>query len=686
MPQPGRAYAIYAFTIGLSALLLFALEPMVGKSLLPWFGGSSAVWATSLLFFTSALFAGYLYVFLLIRFAKERSALVHVGVVALCAVALIVSLLIWGSMYPPLDWVTEKGQPALNLLLVLSLSIGAPFFLLATTGPLLQYWYSATTREEPYHLYAISNAGSLIALLGYPFLIEPSYSLRLQENSWLLLFFLYALCCVSISIMFRRSGARAPEQAAASGRLPWTTYAIWTGLSALPAFMLVATTTEITQVVAPVPLLWVIPLSLYLLTLIVAFAGRGGSIFVPLVLLVTASLAFNYTPASWVDASPRILSYLALLFFAGLACHAKLYELRPAPARLPLYYLFVSFGGMIGTLFASMLAPLVFDDLWEFPLGLALCAAVGIALISERFFPRLLNLRYVFFVKAILIAGTAFLFTNMIFADDAVPSIHERNFYGTARVEFRPEITSLMHGTTLHGIQPVKSDYRYLPTSYYVPSSGIGRALIYEQGRRKGKDFKIAVIGLGTGSIASYCREGDEFVFYEIDPAIVDIARTHFTYLGHCKGSSIRLGDARIVMEKEGRDGDRGGYDIIAMDAFSDDTVPVHLITLQAIEMYNAHLRDRQGIIAVHISNRYLDLWPVIARIARQLNLTATVITDSPTDELGSATRWVLLSRDPEVFQAIEFANIAPWPAPQDAPLWTDDYSSALSALSLDIW
>lgn len=683
------SYILYAGTIFLSAFLLFVIQPVAGKHLLPYFGGSSSVWATSLLFFTAVLFLGYLYVYILTSFGGRRQGVIHVCVVGATALITIAVLSTSHSLFPSFDWTVGSTQaPSFNVLMALLLAIGAPYFLLSTTGPLLQFWWGMTGQTEVYKLYALSNAGSLLALLSYPFAIEPHMSLPREEGIWALLFLVFAFVSGIISVIYLRH--RLMEVAAeidVSSRTPFRVRLLWVALAALPSYMLVSTTTTLTQVVAPMPLLWVIPLALYLITFIIAFRGWGQSIFVPLLLLAAAFLAYIYTPAGYIDTIWRICSYVVVLFLSGLLCHARLYALRPALRELPFFYLLLSFGGMVGALAASLLAPAIFSNFWEFPFGLALSAALGGWMLSDAFFPRILNRDRILLTRIVFLCVVIVLFTNLVNHDEGTPAVASRNFYGPAQVRFHDEMTSLLSGGTLHGIQPTAREWRYVPTSYYVLGSGVGRAMLYEQDTRKDEGVRVGILGLGTGSIASHCRAGDTFVFYEIDPRMEMLARTYFSYLSHCKGSEVRIGDGRLLLEAELRAGTSGGYDLLVMDAFSDDTVPVHLVTREAVALYATHLRGEESIIAIHVSNRYLDLSPVILRIAAELGFNAMVVRDSgESSPFGSRSKWVLLSRSVQTFSALVFANSDSWlPDIRNAPVWTDDYTSLFSVVALPV-
>jgi len=705
----GLILRLFPWIIFLGAFLAFAVQPMEGKALLPWFGGSSSVWATGLLFFTGVLFLGYLYVYLLARFAEGRQILIHRCVVALVLVASLLSLLLRRSFRPDLGWTLDGAiPPHLAVLLSLFLSVGPPYFLLATTSPLLQYWWGRATSGEPYRLYSLSNIGSLLALLSYPILIEPRLSLNLQSAGWHILFvaygalYLYATYLVPAS----QGGGKAPNHRGIEGRgdrvaedqvqsgwksgegeSPSTRGArlrplTWIGYAALPAFLLVAVTTHITQVVAPVPLLWTMPLALYLVSFILAFRGVGRS-SAPLLLLLlsTGLVVWAESGDRTAHAEVQLFAALLLLFSSGLAFHSRLYALRPTLSKLPLFYLLLSIGGVVGTLGASLLPPLLFPDLWEYPLGVALAVGAGGRLLTVTHMaartPKALTLAGQ--VGWVLLAGYTFM--EAISSSPANQLARSRNFYGTAMVSLEGDMVVLSHGKTRHGSQFADEERAPIPTAYYAPTSGVGRAAIHLQSREEGGSVRFGLVGLGAGTLAAYCRPRDTFVFYEIDPRITAMARRYFTYLQMCPGVAVRHGDARILLEGEERAGALGGYDLLAIDAFSDDAIPVHLLTVEAFRLYLAHLNPN-GILAVHTSNIYIELAPVAIRIAEELGWSSLVVRDWTLSSPGAAgSDWVLLARNRETFLSPPFANVVPYLPGTQAPLWTDTYSSILPLL-----
>jgi hypothetical protein len=612
-------YRLTALAIFLSAFLLFAIQPIASKHLLPYFGGSSSVWATSLLFFTTILFFGYAYVYFLTSQKARSQTRIHASVIGVIALITVALTFVSGSIYPSLDWLTESTlHPSLRVLLALTLGVGLPYFALSTTGPLLQYWYGSISNEQPYKLYALSNVGSLLALLSYPFLIEPFIPLPAEEIVWVALFALYAALVGIIALSMRHvhiERARFQITSSRSQTLEWIGYA------ALPAFLLVAVTTVITQLISPVPLLWILPLAIYLITFILAFSGAGRTVYMPLFVLIAAVGAYLYTPARPSEIVPHVSTYLTFLFFACMMCHVLLYEKRPDTAGLPSFYLATSLGGAIGTLLASIVAPLLLNDFWEFAIGLALAAATAFAILSNDFYPRIMKDRTIRAIKIIVPFLIGVLLVNTVTAAASPSVLVSRNFYGTVQLKFEEDATVLQHGTTVHGLQATEQALEYVPSTYYTRLSGVGRALQYTDERLRGLAKRVAIVGLGTGTLATYCNENDVFMFFEIDPRIKETASSYFSYLAKCEHSGVKIGDGRILLQQES-DEALPGYDVIAVDAFTDDSIPAHLMTKEAVALYAERLRTKRGIIAIHTSNRYLALSPVILSIAEDLGLT----------------------------------------------------------------
>lgn len=682
-----RAYPLYSVTIFLSAFLLFQIQPMIARYLLPFFGGAVSVWAASLVFFTGVLFFGYTYAFALSGFSRGVQVRIHGAVLVLAALFALLTLI--AGSYPSITWVFDAtGTPANQVLLALLVCIGIPYFLLSTTGPLLQQWYSNETGKEPYHLYALSNAGSLIALGTYPFVIEPLIGLSNQQMVWSALFFVCVGLIGYVSYRHVRVEQCVQQMSCKGDTISFSRIALWLTLSALPAAMLVATTSRITQTLTPFPFLWVIPLALYLLSFIFAFRGWGGRGLTPFGLILAALASYAYLDWSFATVPYQILANLALFFFGALYCHALLYKERPTADRSSFFYFWTSLGGAVGTLFVTLIAPVVFVDIYEFPLGVAAFAVVAII-----GFPALVYIRDEFassigVIKGSLLVGILMFASQYIANQEDVAIDSSRNFFGVVRVYDYEAMRSLQHGTTMHGNQFTDPERAREATSYYSPTSGVGRAIVDARVVRKNEAISVGVVGLGAGTLAAYCEKDDSFTFYEIDERIGRIANSYFSYLSMCERASVVYGDGRLSLEHQLEDGKKGNFDVLAIDAFSDDTIPVHLLTKEAVELYMSHLRSRESILAIHTSNRFFELSPIVMRIAVELRLSAMLIGDDPEVDGATPSQWVLLTRDAAVLQKQIFAEGATEP-PYPAALWTDDYANVFAALdtsALRLW
>ncbi len=663
---------LHAGTIFLSSFLLFLVQPLIARLILPWFGGSAAVWTTCMLFFQVLLVAGYAYAHWLGRLSGRRQALVHMLLLAAALATLPIA--------PDESWKPAGGaEPITRILLLLGATVGLPYFLLASTSPLIQLWFSrARPGENPYRLFALSNLASLIALLGYPFAVEPLLAAKAQVRAWSWLFVAFALLCTTLAWLTPpalTTGARTTTSA-----VPKTRYAWWLALSATGSLLLLAVTNHLTQNVASVPLLWLVPLTIYLLTFIVAFEGKGWyrpGLAWPFVIAALAGTAWLLVDSELhYRLALQLAVFLPALFVGCLFCHGELYRLRPEPARLTAFYLAISVGGALGGLLVAVLAPLVFNGYYELGLGLAMLAMLAALRLGDA--GRLA--RYATLVTLFGVVACA-AYDGMREQRDVLMS--ERSFYGVLRVkEYSPgeeaHLRRLVHGTILHGEQYMHGDLRRLITTYYTPSSGVGAAIRSKQDH----PIKVGVIGLGTGTLAAYGRPGDVYRFYEIDRHVVEIARREFTFLGDSAARvEIALGDARLSLEREPPQ----GFDVLAVDAFSSDAIPVHLITREALATYLRHMKP-DGIVAFHVSNRFLDLVPVVARISREQGVHAVLVQDDPDDDEPierSRSDWVLVSRSREALAAKAIVERDATPA-EDRPewrTWTDDYSNLIQIL-----
>jgi len=809
---------LYALTIFLGAFLLFLVQPLIGKYILPWFGGGPGVWTVCLLFFQTLLLGGYAYAhFTSTRLKPRTQALTHLVLLALC--------LVWLPIIPNAEWKPGPGdEPTKRILLLLTATLGLPYLLLSATGPLLQRWFSLSHPDQsPYRLYALSNVGSLLALLGYPFAIEPLLSRSVQAWAWSGALVGFAVLCGICAWQIRRANpgvsslptaenSRDTEMplATPAGREPekvrntdfppttpegshrenaeakvrntdfghatalpdrdavddkprfWQKF-FWVALPAIASVLLVGTTSKLCVDVAVIPFLWVLPLAIYLVSFILCFDhprwyARG--LFAALFVVACTAVAYFvslglHAPILW-----QVVVYSAALFIACMICHGEVYRLRPAPRHLTSFYLHLSFGGAIGGIFVGIVAPLVFNDYYELHLGYwalayllaALClvqrsraialgvgagALAGIALLPAFFLnppaeagwfvhvKNYANTYYAFYLEyrwwavAVLLmllwslrgalparlpedwrvrfsflplSLTALLgavFVIQISGTNAGMIESSRNFYGTLKVRPYGEPASisyshlLSHGITTHGLQFIQPPYDKWATTYYGAKSGVGLALEHAEPVKGGRKFGF--VGLGAGTLAAYGLPGDTMRIYEINPAVLRLARERFTFLAQTAADvKIVLGDARLSMEDELAHDAPQHFDVLALDAFSSDAIPIHLLTEEAFAVYLKHLKPG-GVIAVHISNRYLDLRPVVEGLAKRYRLHLATISDNPKSEDWwlYRTTWMLLSSDPEKFAHQDFQDARDEPSDDTAEtiLWTDDRASLAGIL-----
>ena len=681
---------IYALTIFVSAFLLFLVQPIIAKQILPWFGGSAAVWTTCLVFFQCMLLAGYFYSDWTTRhLTPKRQMILHIALI-IVAIALL-------PIIPDPAWKPGGDEiPSLRILLLLAATIGLPYFLISTTSPLVQAWFNRSyPGHSPYRLFALSNLASMIALLGYPFLFEPWITTHQQALGWSIGFAVFALLIAASAWKGFRSPIDAPVRDATGNASPNATEnstaptrtdkITWIALSGLGSVLLLAISNHLTQNISSIPLMWVVPLAIYLLTFILCFdaddVNRGWyrrAIFLPL-------LASMVIAMSWMlaDKDLHFMLYLQIgvfsagLFVACMFCHGELVRVKPHPVYLTTFYLMVAIGGALGALLVGVVAPLTLPAYYELEIGLVVLAAMATWLLWRK-----IHIAVVLLGAAVTVfAGAAAIYTVIQFREDVV--VMSRNFYGTLRVKqyLPPSVEyrrrSLVHGAILHGDQYMDPPYNRSATTYYKTKSGIGRIILLKEKLAAGKPGKVGIIGLGTGTIATYGNKGDVYRFYDINPDVVTIAHRDFSYLKDTEAKiEISLGDARLNLETEPAQ----GFDVLAIDAFSSDSIPVHLITLEAVQIYEKHMKP-DGVIAFHVSNRFLDLKPVVNMIAEQRGLTVAWVRDTYDD--GSTTSdWVLLSRDKTLFLKPEILDgtyiIPPQP---NLRVWTDDFNNLLQAL-----
>jgi SAM-dependent methyltransferase len=687
---------LYALTIVVSAFLLFQVQPVIAKIILPWFGGSAAVWTVCMLFFQMALLLGYLYAHALVRYLKPRTQmLVHAALLLVSALAL--------PIYPNASWKPLNGdEPTLRILGLLAMTVGLPYFLLSTTGPLLQAWYARRFRGAmPYRLYALSNAGSMVALLSYPVLFEPVFTTHQQAWMWSAAYGVFVVLCGGLALLAGPGGAPAAgagrghgpgEESAAEDTeaVPPSAkkYLMWLMLPAVASLLLLAITNHLSQNVAAIPFLWVLPLSIYLLTFILCFEGSGWyrrNPYLQLLAVALGAMAYALSVDTTGSVPIRVMVPLFTmgLFTCCMVCHGELARLKPDPRYLTHFYVMIAAGGALGGLLVGLVAPRLFNALYEMPLGLVACAVLVVWVLRQdaelKWFQRWRQPAPI--VAAVLTVALA-VFVGLQIRDTVRGSREMvRNFYGALRVRDSGPATqldatrTLTNGTINHGEQFLNPARRDQPTTYYGPDTGVGLAI-----REKGKAgaIRVGVIGLGTGTLAAYGRLGDYYRFYEINPLVLRLAHTEFTFLGDCKAKAdIAMGDARLSLERESPE----NFDVLVVDAFSSDSIPVHLLTLEAMLLYFRHLRP-DGVLAVHISNRYLDLEPVLAGETRATGKLARVVDteDDDTQDVFGAT-WVLITSPASGFHGEELTNSTAIESKRTVRLWTDDYSNLFRIL-----
>jgi SAM-dependent methyltransferase len=721
---------LFAVTILTGSFLLFLVQPLVARLALPRLGGAPNVWNSAMLVYQALLLGGYAYAHALSRLAIGRQALIHVALLVAAAFTLPIAL---PALAPP-----AAGSEALWVPYLFLLTIGPVFFVVSAQAPLMQQWFASHPQAgDPYPLYAASNLGSFAGLLAYPLLVEPLLPLGEQSRYWATG---YAVLVVLVAIAgLARRGAPPPAALAAAAGAPPSEKApgtrrilLWLALSAVPSGLMLSTTTHLTTDIFAMPLLWVIPLGLYLLSFSIAFAADRGlsrafTIAAPVVLAGAGALAML---GSSRPSMLAVVASLILLFVAAVTLHARLYEERPEPARLTQFYLVMSAGGVLGGLFTALIAPLVFDWTWEHPLLIIAAAALlplgswsgllGRAFLKPQSFRMaVVILLFLVFVGALQIrtlsdAATdwgvliAVLFFALIAASVAlaarrwayvaactaliaalgaltqaqtsIAGNRSRSYFGIYTVRDSSDgIRQLIHGTTLHGVQRLDARGATAATTYYGPAAGVGLALSSAE-RLYGADARIGVVGLGVGTLACYRQRGQTWTFFEIDPEVLAYStRGQFTFMKNCAPEAPTvIGDARLKLEGLPAD----SFDILVVDAFSSDAIPLHLLTQEAQGTYFRTLAP-DGLLLIHISNRFINLEPVLSALAREGQLASAIRFDMPDGPGLTPSSWVALSRDPAQLRAL--TGDGKWrslgkPA---ADVWRDDYASILPHL---IW
>jgi predicted O-methyltransferase YrrM len=672
---------LYACAIFLSAFLLFQVQPLIGKMLLPWFGGSAAVWSTCLLFFQVLLLLGYLYAHWTSRLLAPRAqALLHIALLA----ASIATL----PIMPDPAWKPQGGEdPTWLIIGLMAAAVGLPYFLLSTTGPLLQAWFA---REKsgavPYRLFALSNFGSMLGLLSYPVIFEPRLTIPAISAGWSAAYALFALLCGLLAWR----GVRTQRSAipAAGKRPDARSLALWTLLAACPTVLLMGVTSHLTQNVAPVPFLWVLPLALYLLTFILCFESarwyrRSFYLFAFIVWLGVAGYDLVKTIAEdgvWLP----VALYSIGLFVSCMLCHGELARMKPHPAHLTSYYLMIALGGAVGGAFVALAAPRLLNSNYELPIAALAIAIVVVTLVHRSradAAPRGAGHRLWPAAMALAVAFISIPAAVGIASQNGFRHVMARNFYGTlgvmdTHVSGHRE-RQLVHGAILHGAQYLEGERRRWPTTYYGEKSGAGLAVMAT--RNPARTQSIGVIGLGAGTMAAYGRVGDRYRFYEINPLVMALAQSQFSYLRDSAATvETVLGDARLSLEREPAQ----QFDVLLVDAFSGDSIPVHLLTREAFAVYFRHMKP-DGILAVHISNRNLDLAPVVKHAVDHYRKQARVVeSERDEDRREISSTWVLISDRADIFDDARLrGHNEPLEAETAIRPWTDDYSSIYAIL-----
>ncbi|HIF95807.1 MAG TPA: ferrichrome ABC transporter permease [Myxococcales bacterium] len=726
---------LFSVAIFCGAFLIFLVQPMVAKRILPWFGGGPGVWMLCLMFYQSTLFMGYAYAHALVRFARPTVQLGIHALVFAASFALLPVLPGDGWKPGPLD------DPSYSILALLFANVALPFIALAATGPLVQAWFARRhPNRSPYALYAVSNIGSLAALLAFPSLIEPLLPLATGGRLWSVGFVAAGMIILACGAMAMRpskmSEASGDDRGFDKGQdkgldkgqdrsdeetvpIGWTQFCLWLLLSSCAVILLMAVTNKLCLDVASIPFLWILPLGLYLVSFILCF-GSERFYSRPLWIGVAATgLLIRYGVAGFLPSAQtggplfgslpaQILFFSFILFSLCMLMHGELYRLRPPARRLTFFYLAVSGGGALGGLFVGLLAPRIFTEYHELAvgLGLALILMVWILGRDSESWLYIGGVRWRFTTTAAAAAVLLVYTGSQAIGDPSFYKYQERSFFGVLRVtENEPtnpahRWRSLVHGTTTHGVQALEDEKRRHPTAYFGLGTGIGVALTQ---RAPHTSLNVGIIGLGVGTLAAYAQPGDRFRFYEIDPSVIRIARDErfFSFLqdSHASIELVR-GDARLSLQQEMDESGGKDFDVLIVDAFSSDSIPVHLITREVFDLYFKHMK-MNGLLAVHVSNRFFDLRPIVFRIGIDMNVELATISNMHGGiiRLGTPAKWIFLSRDKARLRSLgQFValrskrlglnsghltfGVPNRSSYEHVPLWTDDYSSLLALLA----
>jgi spermidine synthase len=702
----------YGLTIFLSAFLLFQVQPLMAKFILPWFGGGAGIWTACMVFFQCTLLIGYAYAHLLSnRLVVSRQALIHIIVLCLSIMLLPIT--------PEASWKpADVDSPTLDILLLLLVNVGVPFAVLSATVPLLSRWFSLShPQRSPYRLYALSNTGSLLALLSYPFIIEPNLGLTTQAMNWSLTYGVFVLLCcwcafristikqaVALNDLAQGNGTQFVDESVRSGevdRVPGKIDTVlWLALSTTASVMLLASTHRLSHDIAVIPLMWIAPLALYLLSFILCFDHSWWYkrwLFVPLLVVSAFFVVSSMHWTKFLQIEGKMIAYLVLLFAVSMVCHGELVRIKPSARFLTRFYLVVATGGALGGILVAVIAPLVLDDFWEYQFGLiaaCLLAMLCVCLDRKRQ-PRitstraLLATRIVWGVCTALLVILAIGLTGTMRRDLREYTEMSRNFYDVVRIKESSILRFMVSGRVDHGTQFVKPALRRIATSYFGHESGIGvaiqeaRRLQLESNNTK-MGLRIGVIGLGAGTMAALTEPGDEIRFYEINPDVYRLADKYFSYMDDTKADvEVVFGDARLSLEREMQNGELQKFDVLAVDAFTSDAVPIHLLTREALKLYYQHL-EPNGLLAIHVSNNYVNLSAVVRGLADDSGRHAVrIYTPRSARSHADHSGWVIVAKNRSFVESeLVQATATPWTEHESLPIvWTDDYASLWQAM-----
>jgi hypothetical protein len=689
----------YFISVFISAFLVFQIQPIISKIILPWFGGGASIWTTCMLFFQSFLLVGYLYAFILTKILRVKYQIIfHL-------VCLLLSLFLLPNSIADIQNTQISGTPTWSVLKVLFFSLGFPYLILSANTPLLQHWFTSETNgANPYRLYAISNIGSFLALVSYPILIEPFIPLDWQIKIWSGIYWLFVLMVGWIFFVVTKQNTKdklfITEQLTVP-RVGSFRLILWFMLSALGVILLVSTTNALTQNVPPVPFLWLAPLAIYLFTYVLAFSNIAiyvRYIWQPLFMLLSFVGLLIYFIGGQFDIITQFLIYLLILLCGCMICHGELNFLKPQQGNTTLFYLVLSAGGVCGSFLVSFVAKSLFNEFLEFPLAIfsiLILTTVSLwrnkkneleeANLSMNGMFSFSQISKLASLSSVVSLVWLLAFTNLKNQYQQYDIAKARNFYGILTVK---DITTgkvnerrLIDGTTSHGSQSLSLFKSYLPLSYYRPGTGV--QMVIEQLSSDSK-LQVGIIGLGVGALAAYGNSGDYYTFYELNPLVSDFAKSYFSYLGNTKANvDIKLGDARVTLQNELDLGRINSFDLLVIDAFSGDLIPTHLMTYEAFLLYKQHI-STQGVMALHISNRHLSLLPVIMHHSKSLNMQV-MLFETPGAGNEHDAQWVVLTNNSRLIQSAKLISRQTLIAEDQFQhvLWTDDYSSLLPILKV---